>query len=126
MERHGLASKPPFSLKLPFAFSPLCLVLGSIQPPKTLYMQFQFLHRLSCCRFSSERLTRAEALKGMTLDAAYAAHQEYLIGSLTPGKRADYVLLDTDILEVEPVEDVLKTRVMATVVDGRVEYGSVE
>ncbi|KAJ7350424.1 amidohydrolase family-domain-containing protein [Mycena albidolilacea] len=72
--------------------------------------------------FPSERLTRAQALKGMTLDAAYASFTEAELGSLTVGKRADFVVLDRDIMEVEASE-ILKTKVVATVIDGKVAYG---
>ena len=74
-------------------------------------------------RFPEERLTREEALKGMTLDAAYASFTEHELGSLTPGKRADFVVLDTNIMTV-PQSHILQAKVMATVVDGRPVYGS--
>ncbi|KAJ7039089.1 amidohydrolase family-domain-containing protein [Mycena alexandri] len=73
--------------------------------------------------FPSERLTRAQALKGMTLDAAYASFTETELGSLTVGKRADFVLLDRNIMEVEAAE-ILKAKAICTVIDGKVEYGS--
>ncbi|KAJ6558428.1 amidohydrolase family-domain-containing protein [Mycena vulgaris] len=73
--------------------------------------------------FPSERLTRAQALKGMTLDAAYASFADKELGSLTVGKRADFVLLDRNIMEVE-LPGILKTKVIATVVDGKVAYGT--
>lgn len=72
--------------------------------------------------FPDERLTREQALHGMTLGAAYAGHQEDIIGSLTPGKRADLVILDRDIMRVPPAE-ILKVNVKATIVDGKVVYG---
>jgi predicted amidohydrolase YtcJ len=58
----------------------------------------------------------------MTLDAAYASFAEAELGSLTVGKRADFVVLDRDIMEVEASE-ILKTKVVATVIDGKVAYG---
>ncbi|KAJ7129019.1 amidohydrolase family-domain-containing protein [Mycena crocata] len=73
--------------------------------------------------FPAERLTRAQALKGMTLDAAYASFAENDLGSLVVGKRADFVLLDRNIMEVEPAE-ILRTKVSATVIDGKVAYGT--
>ncbi|KAF8064078.1 amidohydrolase family-domain-containing protein [Lyophyllum atratum] len=73
--------------------------------------------------FPRERLTRAQALKGMTLDAAYASFAEKDLGSLTPGKKADFVVLDRDIMTI-PYADILKTKVSATSVDGKVVYGS--
>ncbi|KAJ7076862.1 amidohydrolase family-domain-containing protein [Mycena belliarum] len=73
--------------------------------------------------FPAEKLTRAQALKGMTLDAAYASFMENDLGSLTVGKRADFVVLDRNIMEVEPAE-ILQTKVAATVIDGKVAYGT--
>ncbi|KAJ3869361.1 amidohydrolase family-domain-containing protein [Lentinula novae-zelandiae] len=73
--------------------------------------------------YASEALTRAQALKGMTLDAAYASFTEHELGSLTPGKKADFVVLDRNIMQV-PFKDILKTKVVATVVDGKVAYGA--
>ncbi|KAJ3759321.1 amidohydrolase family-domain-containing protein [Lentinula raphanica] len=73
--------------------------------------------------YPSEALTRAQALKGMTLDAAYASFSENETGSLTPGKKADFVVFDVDIMQV-PVESILGTKVLATVVDGEVAYGA--
>ncbi|KAJ7072616.1 amidohydrolase 3 [Mycena amicta] len=73
--------------------------------------------------FPDERLTRAQALKGMTLDAAYASFAENELGSLSVSKRADFVLLDRDIMQVH-VGEILQTKVLATVIDGKVAYGS--
>ncbi|KAJ7609921.1 amidohydrolase family-domain-containing protein [Roridomyces roridus] len=73
--------------------------------------------------FPEERLTRIEALRGMTIDPAYASFTETQLGSLEVGKFADFVVLERDIMEIE-ARDVLNTRVLATVVDGRVVYGA--
>jgi len=59
----------------------------------------------------------------MTRDAAHAAFAEDTQGRLVPGFAADFVVLDRDIMRV-PVEDILSTKVLATVVDGQVAYGS--
>lgn len=59
----------------------------------------------------------------MTLDAAYASFSEHEVGSLVVGKRADFVVLDKDIMTID-ARQVLETRVLATVVDGVVQYGS--
>ncbi|KAL1938928.1 hypothetical protein VTO73DRAFT_11081 [Trametes versicolor] len=76
--------------------------------------------------FPAERLTRAQALKGMTLDAAYASFAEDTLGSLVPGKRADFVILDRDIMDTsQPFNEILETKVKATVVDGKVAYGGI-
>lgn len=71
--------------------------------------------------FPEQRMTREEALKGMTIWPAYAAFQEDVLGSLTPGKYADFVVLDQDIMRV-PAELILSTRVLATYVGGKVVY----
>jgi len=68
-----------------------------------------------------QRLTRREALTAMTLDAAYAAFEETVKGSLAPGKLADVTVLSQDLLEI-PAERIRDTRVDLTIVDGRVRY----
>jgi predicted amidohydrolase YtcJ len=72
--------------------------------------------------YTNEALTRAQALKGMTLDAAYASFSEHMLGSLMPGKKADFVVLNRDIMSVG-VSQILGAKVVATVVDGEVQYG---
>jgi predicted amidohydrolase YtcJ len=59
----------------------------------------------------------------MTLDPAYAAFAEGEVGSLEPGKRADFVVLDQNVMTL-PVEEILGATVSATVVDGKVAYGA--
>ena len=71
--------------------------------------------------FPEQRMTREEALRSMTLWPAYAAFQEKEMGSLTPGKYADFVILDQDIMRV-PAELILNTNVIATYVGGREVY----
>lgn len=60
----------------------------------------------------------------MTLDPAYASFTEDKLGSITPGKRADYVVFSQDIMTV-PVTQVLATKVLATVIDGRIVFGGI-
>ncbi|RDX40454.1 hypothetical protein OH76DRAFT_1490256 [Lentinus brumalis] len=74
--------------------------------------------------FPEQRMTREEALKGMTIDPAYASFTEDILGSITPGKFADFVVLSKDIMTI-PTKDILSTRVVATFMDGRPVYGSV-
>jgi predicted amidohydrolase YtcJ len=71
--------------------------------------------------FPEQRMTRDEALKSITLWPAYAAFQEETMGSLSPGKYADFVVLDQDIMRV-PAEMVLKTGVIATYLGGKAVY----
>ena len=71
--------------------------------------------------YPEQKMTREEALRSITLWPAYAAFQERIMGSLTPGKLADFVVLDQDIMRVAP-EQVLSTRVIATYVGGKPVY----
>ena len=71
--------------------------------------------------YPEQAMTREEALKAMTIWPAYAAFQERDLGSLTPGKYADFTVLDQDIMRV-PASLVLKTRVVSTWVGGKAVY----
>jgi len=71
--------------------------------------------------YPAECLTVVEAVRAYTLDAAYAASEEHVKGSLTPGKLADVVVLSRDIL-AEPPNAILQTRVVMTILDGKVVY----
>ncbi|MEP6992257.1 MAG: amidohydrolase [bacterium] len=68
-----------------------------------------------------QRMTRAEALKSMTIWPAYAAFQEATMGSLSAGKLADFVILDRDIMTVDE-RDILGTSVVATYIGGKPVY----
>jgi predicted amidohydrolase YtcJ len=68
-----------------------------------------------------QRMTRDEALRSMTLWPAFAAFQERDMGSLTPGKYADFVVLDRDIMRV-PASEILGTHVVSTWIGGREVY----
>ena len=71
--------------------------------------------------FPEERMTREEAFASFTIDAAYAGHQESLIGTLEPGKKADFILIDQDIFTA-PKADIWKTGVQQTWVGGQQVY----
>jgi hypothetical protein len=71
--------------------------------------------------FPDERMTRDEALYSMTIWPAYAAFMERDAGSLTPGKYADFVVLDQDIMTCA-AERILDTQVVMTVLGGRTVY----
>nr|WP_255783959.1 amidohydrolase [Lysobacter chinensis] len=68
-----------------------------------------------------EKLTAFEALRGFTLDAAYAGFAEDTVGSLAVGKRADFVVLAEDPLAVPPAR-LRGLVVLATYVDGEAVY----
>lgn len=66
---------------------------------------------------AGESLTREQALRSMTIDAAYASFHESTRGSLTPGKFADLIVIDRDIMAC-PASDIPTTRVLMTMVGG--------
>ncbi|RUS28275.1 hypothetical protein BC938DRAFT_482081 [Jimgerdemannia flammicorona] len=75
--------------------------------------------------FPEQRLSRMEALRGFTLDAAYGAFMEESIGSISKNKFADFVVFDQDILTV-PEHDILNAMVLATVIGGHIVFGNLE
>lgn len=69
----------------------------------------------------AQRMTREQALKSYTLDAAYGAFEEKIKGSISIGKLADFTIYSQDIMKV-PEEDFLKTEIAMTIFDGKVVY----
>ncbi len=121
----------PQRIKHAYAYQPLLKLNGwmplgtdfpveDISPFKTFYAAvvrkdasgypangFQMEHALS----------RQEAIRGMTIWAAKAAFEEKQKGSLEPGKAADFIFLDKDIIGC-PENEILKTTVTATYING--------
>jgi len=67
-------------------------------------------------------LTLKEAIEAYTINPAYSSHEENVKGSLQAGKLADLVVLSSDILSGPP-EQLLQTRVIRTILGGKVVYG---
>ena len=70
-------------------------------------------------------MTREEALRSYTLNNAYAAFEEDIKGSITPGKLADVVVLSQDIMTV-PEEEIPNAKVVYTMLGGQVKYENPE
>jgi len=68
-----------------------------------------------------QAMTLIEAFRAFTLDAAYAEHQEQTLGSLEPGKWADFILIDRDPFTMPPA-DLWKVRVEQTWLAGERVY----
>ena len=68
-----------------------------------------------------QAMTITEALRAFTLDAAYAQHAEKTLGTLEPGKWADFILVDRDIFAIAPSE-IWSTQVIETWVGGKRVY----
>jgi predicted amidohydrolase YtcJ len=71
--------------------------------------------------YADQALTRAETLHSFTLGAAYAAHQEDRLGSLEPGKWADFIVIDRDYFtcDASVIDDIV---VLETWVAGKKEF----
>ena len=69
------------------------------------------------------KLSRMDALKGMTIWGAYANFEESEKGSIEVGKFADFIIMDRDILNVSE-KRILQTRVVATILNGNVVYSN--
>ncbi len=68
-----------------------------------------------------QRMTREQALRAFTLDAAYATFEEHVRGSIEVGKWADFTVLSADIMKI-PEPEILRTRCLYTIVGGEVVH----
>ena len=92
-----------------------------IDPLPNLYATITRKTKGGTVFYPDQRMSRAEALKSYTYNAAYAAKEEALKGSLTVGKLADITVLSKDIMTV-PEDDIPAAAVVYTIVGGRVMY----
>ena len=70
---------------------------------------------------AGQRMTRQQALRSYTLDAAFGAFDEDNRGSIEPGKLADFTVFTDDLMTV-PEEKILKTKVAMTILGGKIVY----
>ncbi len=68
-----------------------------------------------------EKMTRDQALRSYTIDAAYGAFEENIKGSIAPGKLADFTVFSQDIMTA-PEDQLLNTRVVRTILGGKTVY----
>jgi predicted amidohydrolase YtcJ len=70
-----------------------------------------------------QRVSRAQALKMLSLSPAFAAFQEKERGSIEPGKLADFTVLSSDIMTI-PEAQILRAHVLMTIIGGEVVYAA--
>ena len=96
--------------------SPLLTFFAAVaRQDKNLYPEGGYL--------SKNKLSRMEALSGMTEWGAYANFEEDQKGSIEVGKVADFIILDRDII-LEKESNILKTRIVATLLNGNIVYSN--
>ena len=66
-------------------------------------------------------ISRALALQSATIHAAWTLHLDHALGSIEPGKLADLIVLDRDVMQA-PLEDWPDTRVLMTMLGGRIVF----
>ncbi|NND06209.1 MAG: amidohydrolase [Saprospiraceae bacterium] len=71
--------------------------------------------------FAAQSMTRMEALRSYTLDAAYAGFEDHIKGSIETGKLADLTILDKNLLTCSE-QEILQTHVLYTIVGGEIKY----
>lgn len=75
--------------------------------------------------YPDQVLSRVEAIRGFTVDAAWAAFMESEVGSLEAGKRADFIVLDRDLMTIDK-NDIPKVQVLETWLDGQMVWRKVD
>ncbi len=65
-----------------------------------------------------QKMSMYDAIRAYTYEGAYASNEENIKGTITPGKLADFILLDKDLFNLNSEEEILETQVIATYIDG--------
>lgn len=74
---------------------------------------------------AKQGISREDAIRSVTINGAFTSFEEKVKGSIEPGKYADLVVLSGDIMKV-PAQRIRDLKVLATVLGGRLVYGSLE
>lgn len=105
-----------------FPISPMMNPLESIFMAKmrgTIRLGREYLEKT--CHNTKEAIDTAQSLKALTMNVAYAWREEARMGSITPGKIANFTVVDVDLLDGD-VMDFMDAKIQATIVDGNVVY----
>lgn len=92
-------------------------------PAQPLYLMWSAVNRTT---FSGrvagpeQRISAEQALKAVTIDAAYSLQLENQVGSIEPGKLANFTILDENPLTIEPAK-IKDIKIWGTVLEGRIQ-----
>ena len=71
----------------------------------------------------NQKMSRIEALKSYTINAAYGAFEEKIKGSIEVGKYADFTVFSKNIMTI-PEDEILNTKIVYTIINGKIEYSA--
>ena len=71
----------------------------------------------------NQKISRIEALKSYTINAAYGAFEEKIKGSIEVGKYADFTVFSKNIMTI-PEDEILNTKIVYTIINGKIEYSA--
>jgi len=92
-----------------------------VDPIPSLYATISRVLKDGSVFFPDQRMSRMEALESYTINGAYAAFEEDIKGTLTPGKLADITVLSKDVMTI-PEEEIPTAEVVYTIIGGKVVY----
>lgn len=72
-------------------------------------------------KFDCEKISVLEAIKAVTINVAYQYHEERQKGSIKIGKNADFIIIDKNILEIDPMK-IKDIKILKTIKDGKIIY----
>ena len=94
-----------------------------VDPIKCFYSSVTRKNAEGLIFYGDQKMSRLEALKSYTINGAYATFEENIKGSIKAGKLADFVVLSNDLLKCSD-DDILSTKVLYTIVGGKILYTS--